>query len=64
MHGFYVGWPIDLDPIIKTVVRYHHWSPEVINNMYTDDYDHQGLLYWYNDCREQDENFKSKIPKK
>lgn len=35
--------------MIKTVARYHHWTPETLKNLYLDDADFFGLEYWYND---------------
>jgi hypothetical protein len=35
--------------MVKTVVRYHHWTPETVLNLYLDDTDFFGLIYWYND---------------
>ena len=46
--------------MIKTVVREHHWTPDVINSMYTDDRDHQGIRFWYNDIVEVIEQLKPK----
>jgi hypothetical protein len=38
--------------MIKTVARYHHWTPDVLNGLYLDDMDHFGLEYWYLDVLE------------
>jgi hypothetical protein len=38
--------------MIKTVARYHHWSPEILFGLYLDDADLFGLEYWYNDTIE------------
>ena len=39
--------------MVKTVVRAHHWDPEIIENLYLDDTDFLGLLYWYNDVLDE-----------
>lgn len=38
-----------LGNVIKSLVDYHHWTPQVISEMYCDDYDFQGLFYWYDE---------------
>jgi len=35
--------------VIKSIVDYHHWSPNVIDEMYADDLDFKGLSYWYDE---------------
>lgn len=50
--------------MIKSVVREHHWSPEVISSLYLDGVDYFGLEWWYNDSKEVEESLKSKKPKK
>jgi hypothetical protein len=49
-----------LDNFIKTVVREHHWSPDIIDDLYIDDKDHYGVEYWYNDVNEVITEMKSK----
>lgn len=45
--------------MIKSVARVYGWgSPEVIENFYFDETDMHGLIFWYNDAREQDEELK------
>jgi len=44
--------------MIVSVVRYTQWPPSVIDELYLDDLDHHGLVYWYNDAKEQDEKVK------
>jgi hypothetical protein len=39
--------------MVKSVVRVHHWPPETIENLYLDDTDFFGLLYWYYDVLEE-----------
>jgi hypothetical protein len=38
--------------MIKTVVREHHWSPEIIGDLFIDGQDYEGLEYWYDDIME------------
>lgn len=49
--------------MIKSVVREHKWIPEVIDKLFLDDYDHRGLLYWYNDIDEVNKELKKKSKK-
>lgn len=34
--------------MVDTVVMEHHWTPITIDNLYIDDIDYHGLVYWYN----------------
>jgi hypothetical protein len=52
-----------LNNIIKTVVRYHHWTPKTIESLYLDDADFFGLLYWYDDVMEVIKEINEKLPK-
>ena len=57
--GFLDGWSLDnINTVIISVVRYTNWPPSVIDEMYLDDLDHHGLLFWYNDIKEQDKAMK------
>jgi len=47
-----------LDNVIKTIVRSTRWTPHYIADLYCDDYDEFGLIYWYNDIKEQNEQLK------
>jgi len=38
--------------MIKSVVREHKWSPEVISDLFIDNVDYKSLIYWYNDCKD------------
>ena len=38
--------------MLKTVVREHHWPPEVFGGLFIDYQDHLGLEFWYNDIDE------------
>ncbi|KKN59924.1 hypothetical protein LCGC14_0536740 [marine sediment metagenome] len=46
--------------MIKSVVREHHWPPNIIKNLYLDKEDYQGLEYWYDDVKEVNDNLKKK----
>lgn len=50
----------NLDVMIRSVVREHHWSPEAIENLYLDDTDFFALEYWYNDVQKVIEGLKKK----
>lgn len=38
-----------INSIIKTVAFEFKWAPNTISNFYLDDFDSQGLLFWYNE---------------
>lgn len=44
--------------MIKSVVRTFQWTPEVIDNLYFDDIDYHGLIFWYNDVIEVSKEIK------
>lgn len=44
--------------MIKSVVREHHWPPEVIGGLFVDDEDYQGLIFWYDDILEMQKPIK------
>ena len=49
------------DNTIKSVARTFAWAtPQKIDNLYFDDHDHFGVLFWYNDSLEQAEKMKTK----
>jgi hypothetical protein len=35
--------------MVKTVVREHHWTPDYIADLYADEDDWHGLIWWYSD---------------
>ncbi len=39
-------------------MRYFKFPPQTIKDLYVDDYDFMGLLYWYNDAIEQNNEAK------
>jgi hypothetical protein len=54
LFGFLDGWSIDnLNAVIVSVVRYTQWPPSIIDQLYIDDLDYHGLLFWYNDAKQQ-----------
>jgi len=53
--GFLSRWSTDVSVMIKSIVNEHHWSPNIIDNMYCDDIDHNGIEYWYNNLKEMHE---------
>lgn len=49
--------------MVKTIVREHKWAPDIIDNLYIDELDYQGLEYWYKDVLEVVKELKSKTTK-
>lgn len=41
-------------------MRSYKWSPDIIDNLFVDDYDYKGLIYLYNDIKDQVEDIKGK----
>lgn len=46
--------------MVKTVVREHHWPPDVIGGLFVDDADSKGLEFWYDDILEVIEKINPK----
>ena len=46
--------------MVKTVVGEHHWTPQVIDDLFIDDVDYKGLFYWYDYSKEMNDNLKKK----
>jgi hypothetical protein len=44
--------------MIKSIVYEYHWTPKVISNMFVDDYDFKGLIYWYDELIRIDKQMK------
>jgi hypothetical protein len=38
--------------MIKSVVAQHHWSPREFGDLFIDNVDHLGLVFWYEAVRE------------
>lgn len=47
-----------MDNAIVSVVRALHWSPNDIKNLYLDDADFFGLMFWYDDVDKHNEQLK------
>jgi hypothetical protein len=45
--------------MIKSIVYEYHWTPEVISNLYVDDLDFKGIVYWYEELRRIDKEMKN-----
>lgn len=35
--------------MVRSIIRYHHWTPEYCAGLYHDDIDPFGLKFWYDD---------------
>jgi len=46
--------------MVKTVVREFKWPPTVIDNLFVDDVDYKGLIFWYNDVAQVQKEIKKK----
>nr|WP_299067180.1 hypothetical protein [uncultured Allomuricauda sp.] len=50
--------------MIITVVRYYKWPPPIVENLYLDDFDYNGLEFWFNDAKDQDKKTKELLNNK
>jgi hypothetical protein len=48
--------------MIMSIVDAYHWTPKTIENMYCDDYDFKGIVYWYDELVRIDKKINSKKP--
>ena len=46
--------------MVISVVRNHHFTPDVIDGFFLDDIDYHGLLFWYEEAREIEKSMKPK----
>ena len=62
MLGFLDRWPGmgSLENIIKSVVWEFHWTPFYIDELFIDDIDHHGLIYWYDFVLEREKEINKK----
>lgn len=42
------------------MVRFHNWSPFVVNKLYLDSIDHEGLYFWRDDVRKYNDEIAIK----
>lgn len=50
--------------MIKSVVREHHFTPDVIDALFFDAQDHRGLEFWYNDIVQVHKEMNDSLKKK
>lgn len=46
--------------MIKNVVREHSWSPTIVGDLFLDEVDYQGLIFWEKDVKEVEKALKPK----
>lgn len=46
--------------MIKSVVREHHWEPNIIGSLFIDGDSYDSLEYWYDDIQQMHEDLKPK----
>lgn len=46
--------------MIKSIAYEYHWPPNVISEMFVDDYDFHGLVYWHDELVRIDKQMKKK----
>ena len=47
-----ISWEIVLQ-VLSVIVRGHHWPPFVFNEMYIDEVDANGIIFWYKDIEDE-----------
>ncbi len=47
--------------MVKSVIRGHHYPPDVVDELFLDDKDHWGLEWLYNDLDDEQKELKGKI---
>jgi hypothetical protein len=50
--------------MIRTVVREHKWSPAIVGDLFLDEKDFEGLVFWYKDILKVNKELEAKLPKK
>lgn len=45
--------------MIASVAREFKWPPEVLGGLFFDAEDYEGLMFWYNDIKDQHKELKS-----
>jgi len=46
--------------MIVSAVRAFKWTPDYIDTLFLDKFDYYGLMYWYEDIKEQNEQLAKK----
>ncbi len=46
--------------MISSLVREHHWSPDIIGDLFFDAEDHYGLVFWYDDLIQMHKDLEKK----
>jgi hypothetical protein len=46
--------------MIKSVVREYKWSPAIVGDLFLDEIDFEGLVFWYKDTKEIEKALKPK----
>jgi len=46
--------------MIKSVVREYKWSPAIVGDLFLDNIDYGGLIFWYKDTKEIEAALKPK----
>lgn len=56
---------MDIEGVLVTLSRNFDWaSPQVLNDLFIDDLDNFGLMFWYNDISQQHKEMEAKYGKK
>jgi hypothetical protein len=50
--------------MVKSIARTFHWPPNVLGGLFIDDWDMHGLVFWYNDTKDQVREIEASRKKK
>jgi len=45
---------------IVSVVGEYNWSPAIVGDLFLDNIDYKGLVFWFNVCKETERKYKEK----
>lgn len=46
--------------MVKSVIRAHHYPPDIVDKLFLDDQDHHGIEWLYNDLKEEQKDLTKK----
>jgi len=44
--------------MIKSIAFNFNWTPKEIDELYCDDFDHHGIVYWFKEIKKQSDKTK------
>ena len=50
--------------MLCNVMIYHHWTPKVVSNLFLDNFDEKGLLFWQKIIEKENKALKAASKRK